>query len=369
MRLGLSAASRPMLARCEVLLAARSTAKGGRILSAAAGSTNFVTGGSPDGCGQLFIDIIQSARLQHLHDLPAPLGLQDSTVSKNNGSDSAGEHDAGHAWEEFVEKQVYPEPYAKAQESYRDYDNPARDTVRNFYQENHQRQTFDFVDQKRQEYLGLDRRQMSVFDALDYLNTLVDDSDPDIDLDQLQHLLQTAEAIRADGHERWFVLVGLLHDLGKLLCLYGEPQWAVVGDTFPVGCQFSDRIVYAEFFEANADSKDDRYQSQLGVYQKNCGLDKVRMSWGHDEYLYYVLKDYLPDPALYMIRYHSFYSWHREGEYDWLCNDQDRAMLPWVQKFNPYDLYSKSPQPPDWNQLRSYYTDLVAEYLPEQLSF
>ena len=35
--------------------------------------------------------------------------------------------------------------------------------------------------------------------------TLVDDSDPDIELDQLQHLLQTAEAIRQDGHPDWFV--------------------------------------------------------------------------------------------------------------------------------------------------------------------
>ena len=26
---------------------------------------------------------------------------------------------------------------------------------------------------------------------------------------------------------RWMVLAGLLHDLGKVLCLYGEPQWAV----------------------------------------------------------------------------------------------------------------------------------------------
>ena len=51
---------------------------------------------------------------------------------------------------------------------------------------------------------------MSIWEALDYLNTLVDDSDPDIELDQLQHLLQTSEAIRKDGHPDWFVLTGLL---------------------------------------------------------------------------------------------------------------------------------------------------------------
>ncbi|MEX0612426.1 MAG: inositol oxygenase family protein [Pirellulales bacterium] len=277
--------------------------------------------------------------------------------------------DAIHAWEEFVEEQLYPEPGAKAKEDYRNYDHPARDTVREFYRQNHRHQTYEFGHQKRDEFLRLDRRRMSIFQALEFLNTLVDDSDPDIELDQLQHLLQTSEAIRADGHEDWFVLTGLVHDLGKVLCLFGEPQWAVVGDTFPVGCRFSDRIVYHEFFEENPDAQAPRYNTPLGVYGDNCGLRNVRMSWGHDEYLYHVMSDYLPEPALYMIRFHSFYAWHREGEYDWLCDEHDREMLPWVKKFNLYDLYSKSPQPPDWQQLRPYYADLLQKFLPEQLAF
>ena len=49
---------------------------------------------------------------------------------------------------------------------------------------------------------------MSVWDAFEFLNQLVDDSDPDTDLDQFQHLLQTSEAIRADGHPDWMVLAG-----------------------------------------------------------------------------------------------------------------------------------------------------------------
>ena len=272
-------------------------------------------------------------------------------------------------WEEFVEREVYPEAGAKAREDYRVYDDKTRDGVRDFYRLNHRYQTYAFVQEKRQKYLCLQKRQMSVFDALDFLNTLVDDSDPDIELDQLQHLLQTSEAIRADGHEDWFVLTGLVHDLGKVLCLFDEPQWAVVGDTFPVGCSFSQRIVYSEFFADNPDTNDPRYNTKLGVYQQHGGLSNVMMSWGHDEYLYHVLKDHLPEPALYMIRYHSFYAWHREGEYDWLCDDRDRAMLPWVQKFNPYDLYSKNPSPPNWAQLRPYYADLVEKYLPPVLSF
>src|SRR6187402_2940505 len=180
--------------------------------------------------------------------------------------------DAMQAWEEFIEEQVYPTPGAKAEADYRNYDNPARETVREFYRQNHLGQTFDFVQQKRDTYLSLDHRRMSIFDALDFLNTLIDDSDPDIELDQLQHLLQTSEAIRADGHEDWFVLTGVVHDLGKILCLFGEPQWAVVGDTFPVGCQFSDKIVYPEFFEDNPDSKDPRYNTKYGIYEPGCGL-------------------------------------------------------------------------------------------------
>src|SRR5438874_2033436 len=143
-------------------------------------------------------------------------------------------------WEDFVEVR-YPAPGQKPREDYRNYDNPARDTVRDFYRLNHRHQTYAFVREKKWELLRLDRRQMTVLEALDFLDTLVDDSDPDISLSQHEHLLQSAEAIRADGHEDWFVLVGLIHDLGKVLCLFGEPQWAVVGDTFPVGLAFRHR--------------------------------------------------------------------------------------------------------------------------------
>lgn len=256
-----------------------------------------------------------------------------------------------------------PEP-AKAKEEYRNYEAPARDSVREFYRLNHRYQTFDFVQQKRAEFLKFEKKEMPVWGAMEFLNTLVDDSDPDIELDQLQHLLQTAEAIRADGHPDWFVLTGFLHDMGKVLCLFGEPQWAVVGDTFPVGCAHSDRIVYPEFFADNPDSQNPEFNTKYGIYSHHCGLDNVTMSWGHDEYLYQITKNHLPESALYMIRYHSFYAQHRENAYDHLLNDHDRAMFKWVDAFNPYDLYSKSPKTPVVSELRPYYEDLIAKYLP-----
>jgi inositol oxygenase len=284
-------------------------------------------------------------------------------------------------WEDFL-KTRYPEPGTaetaknfqaidpnKKKEQFRNYEADARPTVREFYRLNHQNQTYDFVQSKRREFLTLNRRTMGIWEAMEYLNQLVDDSDPDTDLSQLEHLLQTAEHIRRDGHPRWFILTGLVHDLGKILCLWGEPQWAVVGDTFPVGCAYSEKIVFHQFFQDNADIREPRYQTSEGVYANGCGLDKVNLSWGHDEYIYHVAKDYLPDEALYMLRYHSFYPWHREAEYSHLLDDRDRAMLQWVQKFNPYDLYTKSHERPNVKELRPFYEELIAEYFPAQLNW
>ena len=95
------------------------------------------------------------------------------------------------------------------------------------------------------------------------------------------HAFQTAERIRAEHPDKeWFRLVGLVHDLGKIMAFYGEPQWAVVGDTFPVGCQPAPSIVYgAASFEANPDTTDPRYNTELGIYQQGCGIENVTMSW------------------------------------------------------------------------------------------
>ncbi len=273
-------------------------------------------------------------------------------------------------WDDDILKRYPEKTTEKTKKEFRDYQNSNRaKTVREFYKLNHQYQSFEFVSKKEDRFLKFNERKMSIWDAVEFLNTLVDDSDPDIELDQLQHLLQTSEAIRSDGHPDWFILTGFLHDVGKVLCLFGEPQWAVVGDTFPVGCSFSKSIVHSEYFSLNPDSSNPNYNTKYGIYKENCGLDNVKMSWGHDEYLYQIVKDYLPQESLYMIRYHSFYSQHKENAYNHLLNELDIKMFDWVKKFNKYDLYSKAPIPPDSKALRPYYEDLVSKYLPNTLNF
>lgn len=248
----------------------------------------------------------------------------------------------------------------------------ACERVKSFYREQHTKQTVAFNLAARVKYNSTVRAKMGIWQALEKLNTLIDESDPDTELSQIEHLLQTAEAIRRDGKPRWFQITGLIHDLGKLLYFFDAPgQWAVVGDTFPIGCAFSDSIIYPETFADNPDDGHPIYSTELGIYTEHCGLDSVMLSFGHDEYLYQVLKrqSSLPEEALAMIRYHSFYPWHREGGYKYLMNEKDHEMLNAVKEFNPYDLYSKADLPPNVDELKSYYLDLIKEFFPKEIEW
>lgn len=202
---------------------------------------------------------------------------------------------------------------------------------------------------------------MTVRQALEKLNDLVDESDPDTSLPNIVHAFQTAERARSEFPEfDWLHLTGLIHDLGKIMAFYGkpnpqlqveelkskaiiqrqqigEPQWAVVGDTFVVGCQWSDNIVYREeSFVDNPDGKNPKYNTKNGIYEPNTGLEKLTLSWGHDEYLYQVLKHNkcsLPQHAHNIIRYHSFYPWHSSGDYEHLMKPEDEETKKWVLTF------------------------------------
>lgn len=211
---------------------------------------------------------------------------------------------------------------AKPPASFRQYvDAPTDETsaidrrVFNTYKQMHTFQCVDFVRGQYDRWLKFDHARLPLYDVLEKLNAVVDESDPDVDVPNIYHAFQTAEGIRqAHPDLDWLQLTGLIHDCGKMLALYGEPQWAVVGDTFPVGCRFSDTIVCRQTtFDRNPDLNDEVYSTKYGMYSPKCGLDRCMMSWGHDEYLYRVLSNHptctLPEEALYIVRYHSFYPW------------------------------------------------------------
>src|SRR5437867_6612578 len=90
-------------------------------------------------------------------------------------------------WDDFVATRYRQD---KSEEEFRNYKADANPTVTEFYRQNHARQTLDFVRNKKAEYCGLKRGKKSIWEMAEYLNTLVDDSDPDTDLTQIEHLLQ-----------------------------------------------------------------------------------------------------------------------------------------------------------------------------------
>jgi inositol oxygenase len=252
-------------------------------------------------------------------------------------------------------------------------ENSRFDAVCNTYKEMHENQTVEYVRDQHRKWLKFDHAKIPILEALDMLNDLVDDSDPDIDLPNSVHAYQTAERIRKlHPNEDWMHLTALIHDIGKIMPIWGQPQWATVGDTFPVGCGPDPVIVHVDSFNGNPDMKNEQYNSKLGMYKENCGLEQVLMSWSHDEYMFRVLehnKCTIPKEGMYIIRYHSFYPWHTGKAYDYLCNDQDRNMLPWIKEFNKFDLYSKSDDVPNPKTLKAYYQTLVDKYCPGELEW
>jgi inositol oxygenase len=269
-------------------------------------------------------------------------------------------------------------------DGFRDY-NKAADAVRETYKMGRLHQTYDFALERIAEYEARSKVQMKVWDAMALLENFIDSSDPDISIPNLYHLFQTAEAMRADNQPEWMQVIGLIHDLGKILYVWGSDetgtsvsnQWAIVGDTFVTGCKIPDSIVYAEFNSLNPDMCDPVRSEPYGVYNPNQGLMSCVCSWGHDEYMYRVLRSNtvdLPPEALYIVRFHSLYVHHREGGYTHLMDEFDHKMLDQLKLFNSYDLYTKMDMdkaelPAYYARVKPYYEQLVSKYLGDMLWF
>lgn len=260
--------------------------------------------------------------------------------------------------------------------TFRDY-NKCNINVVNCYKYQRAYQSLSFIKYLNNKYCVFNNRS-TFWELFDKLKDFKDLSDPDITLTNHHHLFQTAEGIRKDGHPEWMQLVGLIHDLGKILYLKGDEfdgtsmntQWSIVGDTFVAGCKIPDDIIFKEFNTLNMDYSDNKYNTLYGIYKEKHGLSNVYCCFGHDEYLYQLLKYNkvnLPLEAYYMIRFHSLYLWHDKDQYGHLEDEQDKKMKPWVKKFNKYDLYTKEDIETDENILREYYDKIVKKYLPSTI--
>lgn len=313
----------------------------------------------------------------------------------------------------------------KEEHVFRTYENDPASRIRETYKKMHENQNVLFVKSMKKKYASPEgyttengeKIREAFIDVFAELDKIIDESDPDTDTPQIYHAYQTGEALRLlldpsdptklrndiyikdyfsekewekltpKDKEKfqttfqalyphikdwsWLPLVGFMHDMGKVLATdrWGKlPQWAVVGDTFPVGAPFSSANVYYNqgFFKTNPD-----LTAKTEKYKEHCGFKKVKMSFGHDEYFYRILKrtqHHLPREALYMIRFHSFYPWHtsRSGErgYEELASKSDRIKLPLLKLLQRCDLYSKKDKLPNPEQLKSDYMTLIEKFIP-----
>ena len=272
----------------------------------------------------------------------------------------------------------------KALGEFRNYDDSSRQsTVELHYEMMRRNQTVAHVDRMCRKYHSFDHAKMTVWECFEALKTYVDSSDPDTELPNLEHMMQTAEAIRTAGEPEWFQLVGLIHDMGKVMFLWGAaedgqlgaadfPQWSLGGDTWVVGCALPASAVLPRLNALNPDMQDERYSTEMGMYEARCGLHNLQYAYGHDEYMYQMLLANgatIPESGLAMIRFHSCYPLHSGGDYERFMADGDAELLEWVRKFNQYDLYTKANSRPNVAALWPYYQGLVDKFMPGALKW
>jgi inositol oxygenase len=238
----------------------------------------------------------------------------------------------------------------------------------NFYRRHHKSQTYAKAVELRDKYAARILEPAMVWERLISLKEVNDESDAELEgMTQLGHALQTANAIaNANQNEDW-IIMGLIHDLGKIIQRAGEKPEFTVGDVYPVGCQFGRSIVYYDYLKENPDWDHPVYRTLYGIYSPNCGLMKVAMSYGHDEYTYQIFKDYLPYEILWTIRHHSFQS--VADDYTHLMNKEDRELREThMKKFMTYDLYTKDQHKVGGHKLK-YYQEIIERRFPEPLQW
>ncbi|GLC39446.1 hypothetical protein PLESTB_001349600 [Pleodorina starrii] len=256
-----------------------------------------------------------------------------------------------------------------------------------FLRLNHARQTMDFVKRQTQLFAGLDKAQLSVWEALQTLNELREyeavlmaeggEAQDVSNLSLLDHAFQTAELCRLHHPDLdWLHLVGLMHGLGKLLAhrrFGSQPQWAICGETYPLGCRFSPHILGAQYFTANPDRRRRLYNTPTGLYDPGCGLLNCVMSWSAPEYLYLVISlnsSRLPQDALWVLRHAKFLTLTRPHScYLPLCSGDDLRRLPLLRSFQQLAAYRRSELPAglalQGEERTAYYSGLIAKYLGE----
>jgi len=254
---------------------------------------------------------------------------------------------------------------------FRDY-NESSSQVKKFYMNQHLNLTYVKAVQMNMQFMDKQKQYYTINQLLRICDDIYDPSDPDTNLSQTEHAYQTANYALEYGLPDEYVVMGMIHDLGKVVVkLLNYDMLYIVGDTYPLGCPFeTDKITLGESLLSNPDQKNPIYSNGHGVYQPNCGFSNMVFT-GHDEFIYISLchtQHNLPDWALYVLRFHSFYPWHSNNAYVRYANKTDIQYLQCLKTFNKCDLYTKHDKIVTQKQ-KEKINKIVDQYLPHGLKF
>lgn len=204
-------------------------------------------------------------------------------------------------------------------------------------QERHDAQAVEAVEALRRKYAAPVFGKVNPWSLVEKLAQCIDPTDQRLlCASQQLHVLQIIDSMEAEGTAtEEFLLVALVHDLGKVLLLTGESPENVVCMNRPISG------------EAGA------------------GLEQCVMQWNHDEFAYSRLKGYLPDGLAWLVRYHSIVREACEPYMD--ARDRDYAER-YLRPFARYDHETKSPLFLPQRRLEDY-RHIVERALPATIMF
>lgn len=214
-----------------------------------------------------------------------------------------------------------------------------RERARNI-ETRHKAQTLETVTVLRKKYARALLGKASIWDIITQLAFCIDPQEVRLGCtSQLTHVLQVLDAMDRDGVDDPDMLVAaLIHDIGKVMLLYGEAP---------------------EHVESGG------HKAPLGDPEPGVGLDNCDFQWDHCDIAYSRLKDYVPDHIAWLLRYHGI----SVSACEPFMDVRDRKYLKeYLRIFARYDDDAKSLYSlPQFSIDR--YRELIQERFPKEILF
>ncbi len=210
-------------------------------------------------------------------------------------------------------------------------------------EDRHERQDAETVARLRHKYEAPVLGDVRVWELVELLAQCIDPSDGRLfGASQQFHVLQMLDAMEHDRvTDPDLVLAALVHDIGKVLLLFGEDPANVVCMTRPIP------------------------PTPTTTPTPAIGLDHATLQWNHDEFGYSRLVEHVPDHIAWLIRYHSIVI----PECEPLMDDRDRDYVErYLKLFARYDHDTKTPFRLPARQIHEY-RDIVEEAFPKPIRF